>query len=456
MTVPKTNGSFRWVPRSLVVLGLLGAHGVLCAQSMSFLQVLDLAKQNDLKYRMVRQDLEVRREQVAQAFAQMLPNVSFSYNRNDIQRTVISPSPSPASPIVSENKTLTLRQPIFRKALTGNHEKAKLVLEAAEHDFLREELDLSVRALTNYLEIVTAEELLETNSAQLLTLSAQLDYAEKASVRGFARKTDVLDVQSRLSSLESDRVSLQGRLALAKTALYKLIRIENHGLWRPSYTRIMALKKTDRGLQDWWTAAQERSPVVKSLQAIEKAAQKDVEVSGAGHLPTLDLLVQKVNSTSEVPTSKGFSYSDQQVGLQMSVPIYSGGSVTSAERQAMAAYTKAGLQLAYQTDQLQLEIQSSYNGLKDALSRLKSLQVDLQSKSENVRAIELAYKAGLDSKLSLLQAQERLLQTRYGLADYAGRYLQSWLKLNATSGQLDEQFLADFNNAFDDQVKLKN
>jgi outer membrane protein TolC len=103
-----------------------------------------------------------------------------------------------------------------------------------------------------------------------------------------------------------------------------------------------------------------------------------------------------------------------------------------------------------------LEIQSSYNGLKDALSRLKSLQVDLQSKSENVRAIELAYKAGLDSKLSLLQAQERLLQTRYGLADYAGRYLQSWLKLNATSGQLDEQFLADFNNAFDDQVKLKN
>jgi outer membrane protein TolC len=192
------------------------------------------------------------------------------------------------------------------------------------------------------------------------------------------------------------------------------------------------------------------------LQAIERAAQKDVEVSAAGHFPTVDLLVQKVTSTSENPINPGFGYKDQQVGLQMSLPLYSGGSVTSNQRQTMAAYTKAGFQLAYQKDQVQLDIQSSYNGMQEAMSRLEFLQIDLQSKTENVRAVEMAYKAGLDSKLSVLQAQERLLQTKYGLADHAGRYLQSWLKLNATSGQLDEEFLADFNNAFDDQVKLKN
>jgi protease secretion system outer membrane protein len=455
MTVPKKNRSLRWVSRALMVLGLLGAHGLLCAQSMNFLQVLDLARQNDPKFQMVRQDLEVRREQVAQAFAQMLPNVSYSYNRTDIQRTMLSTAASGSSPILSENKTLTLRQPLFRKALFGNHEKAKLMLEAAEQDFIREELDLSVRTLTNYLEVLTVEELLETNSAQLVTLRAQLDYAEKASVRGFTRKTDVLDTQSRLSSLESDRLVLQGRLSLAKTALFKLIRFENHPLWKPSYTRIVALKKTDRSLQDWWTTAQERSPVIKSLQAIEQAAKKDIEVSSAGHLPTLDLLLQKVNSTSEVPSSPGFSYKDQQVGFQMSMPIYSGGAVTATERQSVAAYTKAGLQLEYQSDQLQLEIQTSYNGMQESLSRLASLQIDLQSKSENVRAVELAYKAGLDSKLSLLQAQERLLQTRYGQADYAGRYLQAWLKINASSGQLDEPFLVEFNSAFDAQAEPK-
>ena len=122
----------------------------------------------------------------------------------------------------------------------------------------------------------------------------------------------------------------------------------------------------------------------------------------------------------------------------------------------MAAYTKAGLQLAYQSDQLQLDIQSSYNGMQEALSRLRSLQIDLQSKSENVRAVELSYKAGLDSKLSLLQAQERLLQTKYGLADYAGRYLQAWLKINASSGLIDEPFLVEFNGAFDAYTELKN
>lgn len=455
MTVAKTNASLLGVSRALLLGGLVGAHGLALAQSMSFLQALDLARQNDPKYQMVRQDVLVRREQVEQAFAQFLPNVSLSYNRTDIDRKMLSSAAAPST-ILSENKTFTIRQPLLRKALVGNHEKAKLMLEAAEHDFVREELDLSVRTLASYLEILTVQELLETNSAQIVTLRAQLDYAQQASVKGFTRKTDVLDAQSRLSSLESDRVALQGRLSLGKTALFRLIRTEVQPSWKPSYLRIMVQSKNAPSLQDWWARAQESSPSIKSLQAIERAAQKDVEVSAAGHFPTVDLLVQKVTSTSENPINPGFGYKDQQVGLQMSLPLYSGGSVTSNQRQTMAAYTKAGFQLAYQKDQVQLDIQSSYNGMQEAMSRLEFLQIDLQSKTENVRAVEMAYKAGLDSKLSVLQAQERLLQTKYGLADHAGRYLQSWLKLNATSGQLDEQFLADFNNAFDDQVKLKN
>jgi outer membrane protein TolC len=144
------------------------------------------------------------------------------------------------------------------------------------------------------------------------------------------------------------------------------------------------------------------------------------------------------------------------VGVQMSLPLYSGGAVTSNERQSVAAYTKAGLQLEYQSDQLQLEIQSSYNGMQEAFSRLQSLQIDLLSKSENVRAVELAYKAGLDSKLSLLQAQERLFQTKYGIADYSGRYLQAWLKINASTGQIDDSFLAEFNGVFDARPDAKN
>jgi protease secretion system outer membrane protein len=455
MTVAKTNGSSLWISRALLLGGLVGAHGFALAQSMSFLQALDLARQNDPKYQMVRQDVLVRREQVTQAFAQFLPNVSLSYNRNDIDRNMLNSSAAPSS-ILSENKTFTIRQPLFRKALVGNHEKAKLMLEAAEYDFVREELELSVRTLASYLEILTVQELLDTNSAQLVTLRAQLDYAQQASVKGFTRKTDVLDARSRLSSLESDRVALQGRLSLGKTALFRLIKTEVQPLWKPSYARIIAQSKNAPSLQDWWERAQEGSPSIKSLQAIEKAAQKDVEVSAAGHFPTVDLLLQKVTSSSEIPSNPGFGYKDQQVGVQMSLPLYSGGSVTSNQRQTMAAYTKAGFQLAFQKDQVQLDVQSSYNGMQEAMSRLEFLQIDLQSKTENVRSVEMAYKAGLDSKLSLLQAQERLLQTKYGLTDHAGRYLQSWLKLNASSGQLGEQFLAEFNSAFDDQLAIKN
>lgn len=254
----------------------MGAHGFALAQSMSFLQALDLARQNDPKYQMVRQDVLVRREQVAQAFAQFLPNVSLSYNRNDIDRNMLNSSAAPSS-ILSENKTFTIRQPLFRKALVGNHDKAKLMLEAAEYDFVREELELSVRTLASYLEILTVQELLVTNSAQLVTLRAQLDYAQQASVKGFTRKTDVLDARSRLSSLESDRMALQGRLSLGKTALFRLIKTEVQPLWKPSYARIIAQSKNAPSLQDWWSEHRRAALLSRVCRRLRRRRKKTLK-----------------------------------------------------------------------------------------------------------------------------------------------------------------------------------
>ena len=431
--------------------GLLMSATSWCgAQPLSFAQALELARQNDPRVQMVRQDLEVRRAQLEGAYGQLLPSVSMSYSRFDGNRTTLGAGTS-SQPIgfVSENTSWTVRQPIYRKSLSAGYEKAQALLSAGEFDLQREEMDLSLRTLQAYLEVLTVQQLIQANAAQVDTLTAQLDYVRRALAKGFTRTTDLLEAESRLRAAQADRRGLQDRLALGWTQLARLTRVEQPSLWRISPQRVQGLLLPAASLSEWWGRAQQGSLQLRSLLAQQEAAKFDMSMATSGHLPTVDLLYQDLSSANELPNSPNLQYRTKQIGVQLVVPIYSGGTVNASERSAQAALTKIQWQISLLGDQLQVDVQSSYNDLLDAQRRMEQLAFDLKAKKENVIAIEMAYKAGLDTQLSLLQARERLQQTHYGHLEQAGKYLQAWLKLHSICGLIDEKFISDFSQWFD-------
>jgi hypothetical protein len=80
---------------------------------------------------------------------------------------------------------------------------------------------------------------------------------------------------------------------------------------------------------------------IKALQARVEAARREVSKSQAGHLPTLDAIAQWSNSGSENITRINSRYENKTIGLQLNVPLFSGGYVNSTIRQAVAEQTRA-------------------------------------------------------------------------------------------------------------------
>lgn len=449
----------RWSPfvrigvRTGVGLLWLAGHSWCAAQALSFAQAAELARQNDPRLQMARQDLAVRRAQMEQAYGQLLPNASLSYSRFDGNRKTSGATSFPPTNFVSENTTLSVRQPLYRKALGAGYQKSKALLQSSEQELNKEEMELSLRTLQAYLEVLTVRQLIQANASQVAALTAQQDYVRQAQEKGFMRKTELLEAQSRLRSAEADQRALQGRLGLGWTALSRLTRQEMPTLWQLSALRVQEQVRrqlqTPADLHQWWTRAQEGSFQLKSLRAQEEAAKIEMDIASAGHLPSVDLVYQELSSGNELPNTPNNLYRTQQLGLQVTVPIYAGGAVNAAQRLAQAAYTKIQWQFTYANDQLQMEVQSSHNALLDAQTRLEHLTLDLQAKNESLRAVEQAFQAGLDTRLNVLQAQERLQQTRYGMLDQAGKYLQQWLKLEAASGQIDEKLVTSLSQWFE-------
>ena len=80
----------------------------------------------------------------------------------------------------------------------------------------------------------------------------------------------------------------------------------------------------------WVERAEESSPELRALRARLEAAYQEVNKAKAGHKPTLDAVAQWARSSSDSVTNINSRYDNKIIGLQLSVPLYAGGYLTSS------------------------------------------------------------------------------------------------------------------------------
>ncbi len=94
------------------------------------------------------------------------------------------------------------------------------------------------------------------------------------------------------------------------------------------------VRPTPDRLEDWVEQAEANSPELQSLVAQVEAAKHELEKAQAGHYPTLDAVAQWSRNDSDTINSIKTRYTNRSIGLQLNIPLYSGGYVSSTVRQA--------------------------------------------------------------------------------------------------------------------------
>ena len=418
---------------------------------MDLRQVYEAALAQDANIRASRAAADSGRERLPQARAGLMPQLSASVgrNNNDLNSTAPNILGTPVTTndkYLSDNKTVQLRQPLVNMQRWLQFQQAKSVVEEVEANLDRDLQNLVVRVSGAYFETLMADEQLELVLAQKKTYTALVDAAKKGFVAGSGTRTDIDDAQSRLDMASAQELEARQNQDLTRRQLELLI---NQPVNQVAKLNVQALKlgaPEPANLDAWTQKAEQASPEIKAMQARLEAARQEVSKSMAGHLPTLDAVAQWSNSGSENITRINSRYENKTLGLQLNIPIFSGGYVNSTIRQAVADQTRAEESLEALRRDLGVRVHKEYRGVSEGVLRVRALEQAARSAEQMMKSTQMSFKAGSRTQLDVLNAQQQFTLALRDLAQGRFVYLMSKVRLASIVGDDAVASVGEVNN----------
>ena len=428
--------------RSLALAGWVAWSGIAMAQNnavMDLRQIYQAALAQDATIRASRAAADAGRERLPQARAGLMPSVSASVGRNNNNLDTTTPNilgvPTTTNDqYFSDNKTLQLRQPLVNMQRWLQFEQAKFVVDEVEATLDRDLQNLVVRVSGSYFEALMTDEQLELVLAQKSTYTAMLDAAKKGLAAGSGTRTDIDDAQARLDMAVAQELEARQNQDLTRRQLQMLVNAPVGAVAKLNVSALKLVGPQPANLETWTTKAEQNSPEIKALQARLEAARKEVRKAQAGHLPTLDAVAQWSNSGSENTTRINSRFENKTLGLQLNVPIFSGGYVNSTIRQAVAEQTRAEESLEALRRDLGVRVHKEYRGVSEGVMRVRALEQAARSADQMLKSTQMSMKAGSRTQLDVLNAQQQYTMALRDLAQARYIYLLSKIKLASLAG----------------------
>lgn len=422
-------------PRQWALLGaLLGC--AINAHATNLLEVYQSALTQDPTLLAARAAAAAERERIPQARAQMLPNLSasFSSNRNNLEsnnKNFLGQESTTNNRYPSSNKTVSLRQPIYRKQLMAQYQQAQAQVADAESVLNQEEQNLAVRVAEAYFEALLAHDQLALVASQNSNYTSQLDAARKAFAGGSGTRTDIDDAQARLDMNAAQGIEARQHVDYTLQQVQALIDqpIEQLAPMEPDRLKLEPLQPDM--LTDWIVRAEQFSPELRSLTARLDVARQEMEKARSGHYPTLDAVAQWTQSDSESVTNTSNRYTNRTFGLQLNVPLFAGGQVSANIRQAAANVDRAERALEAGRRSLGLRVHKEFRAVSETVPKIRALEQALRSADQSVLSSEKSFQAGVRTRLDILNAQEKRLTVQRDLAQARYLYQLSRLRLLA-------------------------
>ena len=418
---------------------------------MDLKQVYEAALAQDANIRASRAAADSGRERLPQARAGLMPQVSASVGRsnNDLNSTAPNILGNPVTTndkYLSDNKTVQLRQPLVNMQRWLQFQQAKSVVEEVEANLDRDLQNLVVRVSGAYFETLMADEQLELVLAQKKTYTALVDAAKKGFAAGSGTRTDIDDAQSRLDMALAQELEARQNQDLTRRQLELLVNQPVNQVAKLNVEGLKLSAPEPANLDAWTQKAEQASPEMKAMQARLEAARQEVSKSMAGHLPTLDAVAQWSNSGSENITRINSRYENKTLGLQLNIPIFSGGYVNSTIRQAVADQTRAEESLEALRRDLGVRVHKEYRGVSEGVLRVRALEQAARSAEQMMKSTQMSFKAGSRTQLDVLNAQQQFTLALRDLAQGRFVYLMSKVRLASIVGDDAVASVGEVNN----------
>ena len=353
---------------------------------------------------------------------------------------------------VSTRWSVSARQALRSGERSAQARKLELSADIAQVQSNNAQRDLMLLTAKRYVDLLVAQNHVDLLRQQQVAVNRALVEAQDRFALGDKPVTETYEARARAMVLQAQLLSAENTGVMAKRLLAQSTGLPEAELTlqAPSSTAGAEFSEA-RSMEQWLTMALEHNGALR-LQAMRvQSAQEEVSKYSVGASSTLDLVAQvgqeRVSGDGDFGAATNSS-GQRMVGLQWSMPVFTGGMRDARQQQAQYLQDQAQAELEAARQQTGQIVQQLWLTLQTGPARLRAMQAAHQASKARLEATRLGLQVGDRTTSDLLQAENDSSAAALALVQARGDLLLARLQLGAMVGVLDDAELEALNTAW--------
>jgi outer membrane protein len=442
---------------TFIVLGLL-CPTLHAQETTDLLSLYQEALRNDSLLSSAQFQNEATQELIKQGKSLFLPSITVdaSFDKRDKERKFLTSS-LPSNDLLSGKKTnyntydygVTVKQPLFNYSAYAQYKKILTQIDLSDKQLIKTQQDLIFRISKIYFETLLAKDQVDLFQYQRASIQEQLSKAEVQFEAGLISVTDINEAKTKKALIEAQQIGAIQKLKIKKREI-QLITGKLPGKLTP-LNPVITFTEVDNLADNWILIAQENNLELQIKKDELKIAEREIDSRRSDHYPTIDAIANRSRNWDKGGYPYGAiknegmrSYSDT-IGVEISIPIFSGGMTSSKVREAVLLKSKLEEDVEYLRRGVELKVRDYYLSLQTNFSEISAYQQAMEAATLQLESTKLGFQEGLRNSVEVLDSQQILFNAKLNILESRYNYIMNLINLKLSSGMLSIEDLDEIN-----------
>lgn len=294
-------------------------------------------------------------------------------------------------------------------SLKHTRERASYALNAADLTLENTKQSVKLQTTQAYYQLLECRNLVDVDQEAVDTLQEHLSNVNAQYRVGTVAKSDVLASEVQLANAQQSLVTAQNNYDIAMASLNNIIGLPSDTILSVK-DQLQYTAYPDLNLDKCTVYALDNRPDGIAADYQVEQSKEALAIAKAGHLPTVTAAVTR--SLTGRDEFKEDITGQWTAGLTASWNIFDNGQVTASVEQAKAGLRAAEESAAATKETIQLNVREQYLSLIAAEKNIQTTSKAVEQAEEDYKIAQVRYSAGVDTNLSVMDAQEKLTSAR--------------------------------------------
>jgi len=348
----------------------------------------------------------------------------------------------------AEHYAISAKQPLFNRVLSAQRRQLVLTADMAESEWQGSRQQLIMRVVEKYFDLMSAIESLRLIRQREVAVEKATNESKDRFKLGSLPVVDTYEATANLEDIKAQAMAAEMEVQIKEAAFSDLTGIQkiDAGTIEPfPPTFLESLPPLDY----WISHTSQNNLSLKKQTTFQGFAKEEAAKSAIASTPSIELVAQiardHLSGAGDFGSADN-SVSNRSIGIQLTLPIFTGGYRSSQHEEALHLIEKSVAEGALLQQRIALQTRTAWLGVTTGAARTMALEQALKASRSRLQATRLGRELGDRTTLDLLNAEADTTHAEYVLLQARISVLLNRLRLAELSGSLDESILLTVNS----------